>query len=1179
MSAAGPAAADPFPFGSPDSAFDEAAGYDSDEPQQQEGDEPSQQRPQEGGRISEGSNEDERDSDEADDEDEEELDESAIEWADPTDWAAAGSATAASGAVPTAHSSLASPSAPSSSEMRFRVLQVSPFDRPAAASANGLSSSVPSGSRSLQPHPSLSASTPLPHAFALPVIPTTAGMAPPKKRRKAFDSDTEDSSGGSSSSDSDSDSSRARRRRKKREAILDEASLKPLPRSTELAMRTIMCCIALILLWATSLTLANFLAEKWLGNPSFAPVVDQWMSSFSLASREADLYSQCGTNVIRGCGLALNNSIIARDKAWRDSEARAANETLRVEAQAAFCESTSSTLLRSIDSWMQLGAALVYNTACSPTEIDSLRTLLNDRRENKEALSSLTAVYISTTGQILDDTALQVTAVEQYNSAFITNASLARSQGLAKLNSQLGSLSDSSVLGSAVDAKLAVIKAATKRMTDCATVKGGANSYCPGGTLVDGYSSLLSSLLSSYVSLQSLGQSNVRAMTLYSASVVHKLSQVQSFFNLLYPVADALDSLGINVLSIPTLSDLPNMAPNSAFVAALASSVDMPLMDAYYNQRFGAIQTSWNSDFEAQRAAIRMQVTGAVENVTGVIHSSFPSDPAASYDPPQVQPKVQLLQDQMGRTGAQFQQEQDARVNLLVAQSGVAQTAAESQFNATLAAANNVTSLDLVLPPLSTTQLQMPIAAFHGDFSFSRVVLGMLAAVGGVFLVGDIAYRNLASLRVIYQYVRSPQEMLPVIDARTQESKSQDAAAASRSASCADRAAFYLNHSIVLWMFLFGFLVWVVIIVAAVYIPMYTSYKDACVRRTSNGTFLTENSNTLLYNYASISGNKEILFALTAYESRRAMACGRYEQRYATQAATQAVTQSDARAAQKRAWGNMDLVARCLDPTASFNLTALQAALNATRSLPALLDPMAPITPDLRSSCSVDFSLASSSSTSSSSSSPSGQSSFNCTWLPTCVTSVVCPGPNAGVIRASSWDSSCTTEYTLHQSVFFWVLVIVIFLCLNASRIAFNKALVRLGWRALTPAGLTFMATCDHRGQQVTKNEQIERQRQRRKKRGSDSSSGSRSASASSLDRRRKQQHDFAADPSEGSTPVPRSLLRRYMTAYERSANRYLFLTLLAHVPYLLLLLALSDPFGWGSDLHTAPPKPYNSPR
>lgn len=1168
-----------FPFGSPDSAFDEDAGYDSDE-QREEGDELEQSEQPDADRISESSNEDDgEDQAEADDdEDEEELDENEIEWADTTELAAAAVIASPSRAIAAAHFSLATAAPSSPNEMRFRVLQVNPFDRPAAGPPSALSSSVPlpAPRPPLPAHPSLSAS--MPHPFTLPVIPMASGMAPPKKRRKAFDSDTEESNSGSSS-DSDSDSSRARRRRKKREAILDEESLKPLPRSTELCMRTLMCCIALILLWATSLTLANFLAEKWLGNPSFSPVVDQWMASFSLASREAAVYSECGTRVIRGCGLALNNSIIARDRAWRESEAQAANETLRVEAQAAFCESTSSTLLRSIDSWMQLGAALVYNSACSTAEIDSLRTLLNDRRENKEALSSLTAVYISTTGQILDDTALQVTAVEQYNSAFITNASLARTQGLTKLNNQLGSISDSSVLGSSVDAKLASIKAATKRMTDCATVKGGANSFCPGGTIVDGYSALLSSLLSSYASLQNLGQSNVRAMTLYSASVVHKLSQVQSFFNLLYPVADALDQLGINVLSIPSLSDLPNMAPNTAFINALASSVDMPLMDAYYNQKFGAIQASWNADFEAQRAAVRAQVTGAMGNVTSVIQSSFPPDPANAYDPPQVQPKVELLQAQMDLTSAQFQQEQDARVDRLVAQSGAAGSAAEQQYNATLAAANNATSLDLILPPLSTTQLQMPIAAFQGDFSFSRVVMGMLAAVGGVLLVGDLAYRNLASLRVIYQYVRSPQEMLPVIDARTQESKSQDAAAASRSASCADRTAFYLNHSIVLWLFLFGFLVWVLIIVAAVYVPLYTSYKDACVRRTSNGTFLTENSNTVLYNYASISGNKEILFALTAYESRRAMACGRYEQRYATQAATQAVTQSQARSTQKHAWSNMDLVERCLDPTASFNLTALQATLNATQSLPALVDPMAPITDGLMSSCAVDFSLSASASSGSSSSSSPGSQGFNCTWLPTCVTSVVCPGPNAGAIRASSWDSSCNTEYTLHQSVFFWLLVIVIFLCLNASRIAFNKALVRLGWRALTPAGLTFMATCDHRGQQVTKNEQIERQR--RKKRSSGSSGSASSSSASSSARRRKQlEHDLAFDPTtEGSTPVPRSLLRRYMTAYERSANRYLFLTLLAHVPYLLLLFALSDPFGWGSQLHTAPPKTYNSPR
>jgi hypothetical protein len=49
------------------------------------------------------------------------------------------------------------------------------------------------------------------------------------------------------------------------------------------------------------------------------------------------------------------------------------------------------------------------------------------------------------------------------------------------------------------------------------------------------------------------------------------------------------------------------------------------------------------------------------------------------------------------------------------------------------------------------------------------------------------------------------------------------------------------------------------------------------------------------------------------------------------------------------------------------------------------------------------------------------------------------------------------------------------------------------------------------------------------------------------------------------------------MLAYESSAGRYLLLTLLAHVPYLLLLFALRDPFNWGSALRIAAPPPYHS--
>jgi len=85
-------------------------------------------------------------------------------------------------------------------------------------------------------------------------------------------------------------------------------------------------------------------------------------------------------------------------------------------------------------------------------------------------------------------------------------------------------------------------------------------------------------------------------------------------------------------------------------------------------------------------------------------------------------------------------------------------------------------------------------------------------------------------------------------------------------------------------------------------------------------------------------------------------------------------------------------------------------------------------------------------------------------------------------------------------------------------------------------------------------------------------SENSQSRSSKSLKSKKTKDGAGKAGEKEDPLSVQRKLLRRSMLAYESTANTYLLITLLAHAPYLLLLLALQDPLGWGSSVRIAEP-------
>jgi len=88
---------------------------------------------------------------------------------------------------------------------------------------------------------------------------------------------------------------------------------------------------------------------------------------------------------------------------------------------------------------------------------------------------------------------------------------------------------------------------------------------------------------------------------------------------------------------------------------------------------------------------------------------------------------------------------------------------------------------------------------------------------------------------------------------------------------------------------------------------------------------------------------------------------------------------------------------------------------------------------------------------------------FNCSLLPTC--NLTCTGPDQVAIRAATWDSGCQSEYMVHAGLFRFALSLLVYVCINISRVLIMTALIRLCWRALSQKGFEYIGSCNRLGE------------------------------------------------------------------------------------------------------------------
>jgi hypothetical protein len=258
-----------------------------------------------------------------------------------------------------------------------------------------------------------------------------------------------------------------------------------------------------------------------------------------------------------------------------------------------------------------------------------------------------------------------------------------------------------------------------------------------------------------------------------------------------------------------------------------------------------------------------------------------------------------------------------------------------------------------------------------------------------------------------------------------------------------------------------GTVVAVIVLVAALalaaIIPPYSSILDAYVQgcvQSKEGTVIINNTFSIAFNYAQSDGNKILMEGFQAYDASRNEICGQHLQGTSDEY-NQAVSDlAQAKLSQSENSAQVYLINKCVNFTnmgspATYNYTAdgarhpqviIAEAIDRANDSD-IIHPCMPL-------AMAQFQLL--------------PAIFNCSNLPPC--GISCD-PERTLIATASRQAGCNTEYLVHSFIArFWVTILV-FISLNISRMLFMAAIVRLGWRSLTPRGFEFVSNCTRIGE------------------------------------------------------------------------------------------------------------------
>ena len=338
--------------------------------------------------------------------------------------------------------------------------------------------------------------------------------------------------------------------------------------------RCVVCCLAICLLWLTSLQLCIVVVDLNMHTTTLGSVVDSCAYSLDVVQRENEAYSLCVQQQLITCNNALTETAIAETARIETGQLQNTYTVSTNQHKQSNCSIILTTATNALKAWSALGLeyTIPYRN-CSTDQRIAVVTLLGDTSSSARSNAYTSSVQYS---QSSDTTATRLGQYEQnvnaYNVAYMKNKTqILQSSSKALINKlSLPYLARINARFSNLEATIDGLLACLSLIDDSTATTVTAHVHCPYPT----------NLLEEYKSLRMYINTTLDSVHLYFADVNKELVSVgagismavgkaNAFYNSVKGAQGVLawaeSNLGVNLCGV-TQPDFCSFSTNDWFI-------------------------------------------------------------------------------------------------------------------------------------------------------------------------------------------------------------------------------------------------------------------------------------------------------------------------------------------------------------------------------------------------------------------------------------------------------------------------------------------------------------------------------------------------------------------------------------------------------------------------------------
>jgi len=303
-----------------------------------------------------------------------------------------------------------------------------------------------------------------------------------------------------------------------------------------LAIRVSVTFLAVVLLWVSSLTVAENIVSLGIQGPTTSQVVETWDLVINLAINEYDSYVACVDRQTTYCNQVLNQTLAQLEAQTAQYAQDNSNTVYQNKIASQNCNNNYLKLIYAMNNWTAAcpnnNCTIYYDhTKCTQNEIDAVKLTLNDASQVKSQVYVINQQYARSQGVFADNAVSSVQNYSDYNANYF---------GLTKL-AQLNSIVVN-VNGLSVNAKLNIqaqvdLSSQLNTMIQCLSVNPATAALCPGG-VYDQLKNIQDALVTAYGDAITIATLLYGYGQQYEAQVASVMSNVQSFIDTVYTYGD-----------------------------------------------------------------------------------------------------------------------------------------------------------------------------------------------------------------------------------------------------------------------------------------------------------------------------------------------------------------------------------------------------------------------------------------------------------------------------------------------------------------------------------------------------------------------------------------------------------------------------------------------------------------